>query len=68
MENDEKEKKPIKIELDEQKKILIMMKMLLNLDDQMKKEEDEIVLLWLTSLRASKSKQMSKPFFKKVTG
>ena len=34
-ENDEKEKDPIDIELTEQKQILIMMKMLLTLDDQM---------------------------------
>ena len=34
-ENDEEEKEPINIELTEKKQILIMMKMLLTLDDQM---------------------------------
>ena len=34
-ENDEEENEPINIELTEQKQILIMMKMLLTLDDQM---------------------------------
>ena len=34
-ENDEEEKGPINIELSDQKQILIMMKMLMTLDDQM---------------------------------
>ena len=34
-ENDEKENEPINIELNEQKQILIMMKMVLTLNDQM---------------------------------
>ena len=34
-ENDEEEKEPINIELTDQKQILIMIKMLLTLDDQM---------------------------------
>ena len=39
-ENDEEEKEPINIEFTEQKQILIMMKILLILNDQMKKEVD----------------------------
>ena len=34
-ENNEEEKEPINIEINEQKQILIMIKMLLTLDDQM---------------------------------
>ena len=38
-ENDEEEKEPIDIELTDQKQILIMMKMLLTLNDQMYKKK-----------------------------
>ena len=46
------------------KQILIMMKMLLNLYDQMKKKKTRKILFWLTSTEACKSKQMRKLFQK----
>ena len=59
-ENDEEEKEPINIELTEQKQILIMMKMLSTLNDQVYKKKMRKILLWLTSLRTCKSKLMKK--------
>ena len=38
------------------------MKMLLTLDDQMYKKKSKKILLWLTSLRACKSKMIKKNF------
>ena len=64
-ENDEEEKEPINIELTDQKQVLIMMKMLLTLNDQMYKKKTKKILLWLTSVRTCKSKLMSK-FFQKI--
>ena len=59
-ENDEEEMEPINIELTYQKQILIMMKMLLTLNDQMCKKKTRKISLWLTSVRACKSKLMRK--------
>ena len=58
--NDEEEKKPINIELTDQKQILIMMKMLLTLNDQVYKKKTKKILRWLTSVRACKRKLMRK--------
>ena len=62
--NDEEEMEPINTELTDQKQILIIVKMLLNLVDQVDKKTK--ILLWLTSLRSCKSKLM-RQIFKKVT-
>ena len=42
-----------------------MMKMLLNLNDQMYNKKTSRILLWLTSLKACKIKLMKKIFLKK---
>ena len=47
-ENDEEEEEPIDIEFTEQKADPEMMKMLLILNGQMKKEKMRKILLWLT--------------------
>ena len=67
-ENDEKEKKPINIEFNDQNQILIMMKTLLTLSDQVYKKKPRKILLELTSFRTCKSKLMRINLFKKVTG
>ena len=64
-ENDEEEKESISFELTEIKEILIMIKMLLTLNDQMYNKKMRRILFWLTSLRACKSKLMSKILQKK---
>ena len=63
-ENDEEEKEPIDIEFTEQNADYEMMKMLLTLDNRMYKKKTRKILLWLTSLRACKSKLMRKFFHK----
>ena len=62
-----KKKEQIDIELTEQKAGFEMMKMLLTLDEKVNKKKTRKILLWLTSLRACKSKLM-RNIFKKVTG
>ena len=54
-ENDEEKKDPINIELTEQKANTEMVKMQLTLDYQVYKKKTMMILLWLTSLRASKA-------------
>ena len=63
-ENDEEEKESINIEFTEENQILIMMKMLLTLANRVYKKKTRKILLWLTSLRARKSKLMRKIFQK----
>ena len=65
-EKDEVEKKPIDIELTEQKANPEMMQMLLTLNDQVYKKKTEKILLWLTSLIITKQAE-EKIFFDKVT-
>ena len=48
------------------KKILIMIKMLLNLNNQEYKKKTSKILIWLNSLRACKSKTNEENFSKKV--
>ena len=57
-ENDEEEKEPMNIKLTDQKQILIMMKMLLTLNDQVYKKKTKKMFLWLTPISACKSKLM----------
>ena len=61
-----KRKKQLILSLLSKKLILKMMKMLLNLSDQVYKKKAIKILLWLTLLRVSKSKLMRK--IKKKTG
>ena len=63
---DEDGKKKFILNLMNKKQILIMIKMLSTLNDQMYKMKTRKILLWLTSLRACKSKLMRK-IFQKVT-
>ena len=63
-ENNDEEKEPINIEFSEQNADPEMIKMLLTLNDQMLKKKKRKILLWLTSLRACKSKLM-RNFFQK---
>ena len=60
LKENEEEKESIDIELTEQKHILIMMKMLLILNDQVYKKKTMNILLWLTSLINYKSNMMRK--------
>ena len=63
-ENEDEDKESINIELNEQNQTLIMMKMLLNLDDQMYKKKMKKILPWQTSLSSCNSKLIKKIFLK----
>ena len=63
-ENEEVESEPIDIELNEQNFDSEIMKMQLTLNDQVQKKKSRKILLWLTLLRAYKSKMIRKIFQK----
>ena len=63
-ENDVEEKESIDIVLTKQKAGPEMMKILLTLNYRLYKKKTRKILLWLTSLRANKSKLMRKIFKK----
>ena len=62
-ENNEEEKEPIDIELTEHKQILIMMKILLTLNDQVKEEVEEDIAL--ANFSESLQKQVDEEIFSK---
>ena len=55
-EEEEEEKEPINIELTAEKDRPEMMKMLITLDDQVYKIKTRMILLWLTSLKITKTR------------